>query len=94
MVLAPPELPPPVPPPSCPNMGQAEGLALGFRFKLKLVVEDDEEEPQPVLAPPATGLSLFPSLPTEDWGGQWEGPGPEPQLRLAATWLESMLVPV
>lgn len=67
MVLAPPELPPPVPPPSCPNMGQADGLALGFRFKLKLVVEDDEEEPQPLLPPPPpTGLSPFPSLPTED----------------------------
>lgn len=63
-MLAPPELPPPVPLPSCPNMGQADGLALGFRFKLKLVVEDDEEEPQPLL-PPATGLSLFLSLPTE-----------------------------
>lgn len=63
MVLAPPELPPPVPP-SCPNMGQADGLALGFKFKLKLVVEDDEEQPHPLLPPP-TG-SLFPSLPTED----------------------------
>lgn len=94
MMLAPPELPPNVPPPSCPNMGQAEGLALGFRFKLKLVVEDDEEEPQPLLPPPPTGLSLFPSLPTEDWDGQRECPGPEPQLRLAAIWLESMLVPV
>lgn len=66
MVLAPPELPPPVLPPSCPSMGQAEGLALGFRFKLKLLVEDDEEEPQPLLLPPTTGLSLFPSFPTED----------------------------
>lgn len=65
MVLAPPELPPPVPPESCPNMGQADGLALGFRFKLKLVVEDDEE-PQPLLLPPPTALSTFPSLPTED----------------------------
>lgn len=66
MVLAPPELPPPVPPPSCPNIGQAEGLALGFRFKLKLEVEDDEEEHQPLLPAAPTGLSLFPSLPTED----------------------------
>lgn len=61
MVLAPPELPPP----SCPNMGQADGLALGFKFKLKLLVVDDEEEPQPLLPPP-TGLSHFPSFPTED----------------------------
>lgn len=68
-------------------MGQADGLALGFKFKLKLVVEE-EEEPQPLL----TGLSLFPSLPNDDCGGQWGGP--DPQLRLAATWLESMLVPV
>lgn len=66
MLLAPPELPPPVPPPSCPNMGHAEGLALGFRFKLKLVVEDDEEAPQPLLPPPPTGLSLLPSVPNED----------------------------
>lgn len=49
-------------------MGQADGLALGLRFKLKLVVEDDEEEPHPLLPPPPppTGLSPFPSLPTED----------------------------
>lgn len=93
MVLAPPELAPPVPTPSCPNTGQADGLALGFRFKLKLVVEVGED-PQPLLFPPPTGLSFFPSLPTEDWEGQWEDPGPEPQLRLAATWLESVLVPV
>lgn len=66
MVLAPPELPPPVPLPSCPNMGQADGLALGFKFKLKLVVEDDGG-PQPlVLPPPPPGLSLFVSLPIED----------------------------
>lgn len=66
MVLAPPELPPPVPTPSCPNMGQADGLALGFRFKLKLVLEDDEDDPQPLLPPAPPGLSFFPSPPTED----------------------------
>lgn len=48
-------------------MGQADGLALGFRFKLKLVVEDDEEEPQPLVPTPPIGLSFFPSVPpTED----------------------------
>lgn len=87
-MLVPPKLLPPVPPPSCPNKGQADGLALGFRFKLKLVQEDEEEEPQPLLPPP-TGLSPFTSFPM----GQWEGPGPEPQLRLVADWLDRTLVP-
>lgn len=61
-VRAPPELPVPLPAASCPNTGQADGLALGFKFKLKFVVE--EEEPQPLLL--VTGLSLLPSATTED----------------------------
>lgn len=66
---------PPTPVPSCPKTGQAEGLALGFKFKLKL------EEPQ-VLAPNDAPLpSLFPSPATA-------GDGPEPQPLLTPLWLE------
>lgn len=71
-----PELPPMLVP-SCPRTGQAEGLALGFKFKLKL------EEPQ-VLAPIDALLpSPFPSP-------AMAGDGPEPQPLLAPLWLERM----
>lgn len=68
--LLPPELPPPMPVPSCPRTGQAEGLALGFKFKLKL------EEHQPLAPTDVLETSFFPSPPLA-------GEGPEPQPLLA-----------